>query len=64
MNNHMMLKQNLICTGTTHGKRLVVLVGQTRALAMAVKGKRDERRWLKLRERLLPRATPPQSGMS
>jgi len=50
----MMLKRNLIYTGITRGKRLVVLVGQKRALAMAVKGKRDERRWSKLRERLLP----------
>jgi len=50
----MMLKRNLIYTGTTRGKRLLVLVGQKRALAMAVKGKRDERRWSKLRERLMP----------
>lgn len=34
----------------TRGKRLVVLVGQKRALAMAVKGKQAERRWSKLRE--------------
>ena len=35
----MMLKRNLIYTGITRGKRLVVLVGQKRALAIAVKGK-------------------------
>ena len=52
--HYMMLKRNLIYTGITRGKRLVVLVGQKRALAMAVKGKRDERRWSKLSERLLP----------
>ncbi len=52
--HYMMLKRNLIYTGITRGKRLVVLVGQKRALAMAVKGKRDERRWSKLKERLLP----------
>ena len=50
--HYMMLKRNLIYTGITRGKRLVVLVGQKRALAMAVKGKQDERRWSKLRERL------------
>ena len=50
----MMLKRNLIYTGITRRKRLVVLVGQKRALAMAVNGKRDERRWSKLKERLLP----------
>ena len=32
----MMLKRNLIYTGITRGKRLVVLVGQKRALATAV----------------------------
>ncbi len=48
--HYMMLKRNLIYTGITRGKRLVVLVGQKRALAMAVKGKQDERRWSKLKE--------------
>ena len=35
------------------GKTLVVLVGQKRALAMAVKGKQMARRWSKLKERLV-----------
>jgi exodeoxyribonuclease V alpha subunit len=48
--HYMMLKRNLIYTGITRGKRLVVLVGQKRALAMAVKGKQTERRWSKLAE--------------
>jgi exodeoxyribonuclease V alpha subunit len=47
-----MLKRNLVYTGITRGKRLVVLVGQKRALAIAVKGQQVERRWSKLRERL------------
>lgn len=50
--HYMMLKRNLIYTGITRGKRLVVLVGQKRALAMAVKGKQIDVRWSKLRERL------------
>jgi exodeoxyribonuclease V alpha subunit len=50
--HYMMLKRNLIYTGITRGKRLVVLVGQKRALAMAVKGKQVQRRWSKLKERL------------
>jgi hypothetical protein len=44
---------DLIYTGITRGKRLVVLVGQKKALAMAVKGKQVERRWSKLKERLV-----------
>jgi len=51
--HYMMLKRNLIYTGITRGKKLVVLVGQKRALAIAVKGKQVERRWSKLKERLV-----------
>ena len=34
----------------TRGKRLVVLVGQRKALAIAVKGAGARKRWSKLRE--------------
>jgi exodeoxyribonuclease V alpha subunit len=45
-----MLQRNLVYTGVTRGKRLVVLVGQRKALAIAVKGARARRRWSKLRD--------------
>src|SRR6202035_5082044 len=45
-----MLQKNLVYTGITRGKRLVVLVGQRRALAIAVQGQQAKRRWSKLRE--------------
>ncbi|MFH1743718.1 MAG: ATP-dependent RecD-like DNA helicase [bacterium] len=45
-----MLNRNLIYTGVTRGKRLVVIVGQRKAMAIAVKGKQDRRRWSKLKE--------------
>ena len=48
-----MLQRNLIYTGVTRGKRLIVLVGQRKALAIAVKGARARRRWSKLREWLM-----------
>ena len=51
--HYMMLKRKLIYTGITRGKTLVVLVGQKRALAMAVNGKQVQRRWSKLKERLV-----------
>jgi exodeoxyribonuclease V alpha subunit len=38
--------------GVTRGRKLVVLVAQPRALAIAVKGRDERRRWSKLRERL------------
>ena len=50
--HYMMLKRNLIYTGITRGKQLVVLVGQKRALAIAVKGKQVGRRWSKLKDRM------------
>jgi exodeoxyribonuclease V alpha subunit len=45
-----MLHRNLVYTGVTRGKRLVALVGQRKALAIAVKGARARRRWSKLRD--------------
>jgi exodeoxyribonuclease V alpha subunit len=53
MQHYMMLERNLLYTGITRGKRLVVLVGQKRAIGMAVRGVKDRTRWSKLQERLL-----------
>ena len=44
-----MLQRNLLYTAVNRGKRLVV-VGQQKAMAIAVKGKQAGRRWSKLRE--------------
>ena len=52
--HYTMLQRNLLYTGITRGKRLVVLVGQKKAVAMAVRNSRSRRRWSKLRELLLP----------
>lgn len=43
--HYMLLQRNLIYTGVTRGKRLVVLVGEPRALAMAVKNNRMQKRY-------------------
>ena len=45
-----MLQRNLIYTGVTRGKKLVVLVGQKKAIAIAVKNVSGRRRWSKLNE--------------
>jgi exodeoxyribonuclease V alpha subunit len=45
-----MLQRNLLYTGVTRGKRLVVLLGQKKALMIAVKNVSGRRRWSKLRE--------------
>jgi exodeoxyribonuclease V alpha subunit len=43
-----MLQRNLLYTGVTRGKKLVVLVGQKKAVAIAVKNVSGRRRWSKL----------------
>lgn len=48
--HYAMLRRNLLYTGVTRGKRLVVLVGQKKAVAIAVKSVAGRRRWSKLRE--------------
>ncbi len=50
--HYVMLERNLLYTGITRGERLVVLVGQKKALAMAVQGRKTRYRWTKLKERL------------
>jgi len=50
MQHYTMLQRKLLYTGVTRGKRLVVIVGQRKALAIAVKGAQTRRRWSKLRE--------------
>ncbi len=47
--HYTMLQRNLVYTGITRGKRLVVIVGQRKAMAMAVKGNQSRKRWSKLR---------------
>ena len=45
-----MLQRNLLYTGVTRGKRLVILVGQKKAIAIAVRNVAGRRRWSKLKE--------------
>ncbi len=47
-----MLQRNLLYTAITRGRKLVVLVGQTKAIGMAVRNAAARRRYSKLRERL------------
>ena len=48
--HYKMLQRNLMYTAVTRGKKLVVIVGEKRALAMAIKGRQSLRRWSKLWE--------------
>ena len=57
--HYAMLQRNLLYTGVTRGKKLVVLVGQKKAVAIAVRNVSGRRRWSKLSEWLRPK--PPVS---
>ena len=48
--HYAMLKRNLLYTGVTLGKRLVMLVGQKKAVAIAVRNVSERRCWSKLDE--------------
>ncbi len=43
--HYMLLQRNLIYTGITRGKKLVVLIGQKKALGIAVRNDRPQRRY-------------------
>jgi exodeoxyribonuclease V alpha subunit len=49
--HYAILQRNLMYTCITRGKRLVVLVGQVKAIAIAVKNASGRKRWTKLNER-------------
>jgi exodeoxyribonuclease V alpha subunit len=51
--HYTMLARNLVYTAVTRGKRLVVIVGQRRALAIAIRAHGSKKRWTKLREWLI-----------
>ncbi len=50
--HYMMLQRNLLYTGITRARKLVVLVGSRKALAMAIKNDKTQRRYTLLAERL------------
>ncbi|MCU0241241.1 MAG: ATP-dependent RecD-like DNA helicase [Vicinamibacteria bacterium] len=53
MQHYMMLRRNLIYTGMTRGKRLCVILAQTKALTIAVKAGQESHRYSKLKDLLI-----------
>ena len=49
---YVLLQRNLVYTGVTRGKRLVVVIRQRKALAIAVRNNRTEQRFFGLLGRL------------
>ncbi len=50
--HYMLLQRNLIYTGVTRGKSLVIIVGEKKALHMAINNNRTHKRFTRLCERL------------
>lgn len=50
--HYMLLQRNLLYTGITRAKKMVVIVGTRKAIAMAVKNNKIAARWSALQERL------------
>lgn len=58
--HYMLLQRNLIYTGVTRGKKLVILVGESKAFHMAVKNNRMHKRHTRLARRLGGAAEKPE----
>jgi ATP-dependent exoDNAse (exonuclease V) alpha subunit len=62
MQQYMLLQRNLVYTGITRGKKLVVLIGQRKALAMSIKNNRTENRFSGQLARLIAGKTVSQQA--
>lgn len=62
MTHFVMLQRNLIYTGITRAKKICVLIGQTKALAYAIRNMQVLQRNTKLKERLCPQ--PPAKSVA
>jgi exodeoxyribonuclease V alpha subunit len=54
--HYILLQRNLIYTAVTRGRKLVVMVGSKKALAIAVKNNKTQMRHTRLTSRLSPPA--------
>lgn len=50
--HYVMLQRNLLYTGITRGKQLVIIVGSKKAAAIAVQNDKTRKRWTRLADRL------------
>lgn len=51
--HYVLLQRNLLYTGITRGKKLVVLVGTKKAIAIAIKNNKPQKRYTLLKDRLI-----------
>jgi exodeoxyribonuclease V alpha subunit len=55
--HYVLLQRNLIYTGVTRGRKLVVMVGTKRALAIAINNNKTQKRYTHLRSRLFQKGS-------
>jgi exodeoxyribonuclease V alpha subunit len=60
--HYMLLQRNLIYTGITRGRKLVVMVGTRKALSIAVKNNKTQKRYTRLTQRLMAARTKTKTG--
>ncbi len=58
LQHYMLLQRNLIYTAVTRGRRLVVMIGTRRALAIGVRNDQTDQRYTRLMQRLRGRVSP------
>ncbi len=51
--HYVLLQRNLLYTGITRGKKMVVLVGTKKAIAIAIRNNKPQKRYTLLKDRLL-----------
>jgi exodeoxyribonuclease V alpha subunit len=61
--HYLLLHRSILYTAVTRGKKLVVLVGSKKALAMAIRNLRVEKRNTGLREKLAELRKPPDLSL-
>jgi exodeoxyribonuclease V alpha subunit len=52
--HYLLLQRNLLYTAVTRGKKLVILIGTKKALAIAIRNNKPQQRYTRLKERLNP----------
>jgi exodeoxyribonuclease V alpha subunit len=53
LQHYIMLSRNLVYTGLTRAKNLAIVIGSSKAIAIAVKQRNERQRYTRLRERLI-----------
>ncbi|HDR14066.1 MAG TPA: ATP-dependent RecD-like DNA helicase [Desulfobacteraceae bacterium] len=60
--HYVLLQRNLLYTAVTRGRKLVIIVGSKKALGIAVKNNRTEKRYTYLKNRLISPTQAPSMG--